>query len=101
MLTPEQADQLRIMTATEGWNSVLQEWLKLQGNQRIRYILDPSISRPDPYDKLPDDFIRGEIAMVEKTLAWVRNELEAASHNRRLDEQSGEGRVPLREGSPI
>ena len=88
MLTPEQADQLRTMESMEGWQTVLKAWMLQEGNQLIRYLLDPSIARPEPYDKLPDDYIRGEIKRIQRTIDWVANQLQAAAHNRRLDEEA-------------
>ena len=85
-LNEEQIEKLRLTTSTAGWNDVILPIVAGRGRQAIEaLLLDPS-ERGGEFKNMSDDAIRARARAVEWLLAVLRNELAAATHNRRLDE---------------
>lgn len=86
MITAEQADKLRLVLASSGWNDVIKPVIAQRAHEAIKTLCLADSERIGQFKELDDSSLRGIIREGEWMLSVWENELKVYDHNRRLDE---------------
>ena len=90
MLTDEQAQQVRLVLASEGWNSVIRPTLEARGREAVKALVLNRSERAEKHRGTDLDAEDGELRAIVRACNWMLEywvvHLNAHEHNRRRDE---------------
>jgi len=86
MLNDDQAQKLKMLLASSGWNDVVKPVLARRGHEAIKALVLNPEERTGDFKGVDDSVLRAQVKECEFVLNVWNNELVAYDHNRRLEE---------------
>ncbi len=91
MMSPDEADKMRLMFSTAGWNDVMMPRIQNRIRTHIRTLLEYPEKRKE--EDRDDRSLRTRIEELEWVLVAFQNEANIALHNQRIDELAAQAEM--------